>query len=147
MFSDVFKRYRKRPIPWNGLKNKSTVRWQILKRVLKKRKHAEFSEKRLFLIPDTHTFVQEPGDKKWSFFGKSYMLFVTSVLSFALLPYHWRVSYTLLPLPRELLKHGEKQQWNFRKTFCSFTLLKPLSPNPKKWSNTLKQFVGKKKIT
>ena len=36
----------------------------------KNTKHAEFSEKRTFFTPDTHTYVYISGAKKRSFFGK-----------------------------------------------------------------------------
>ena len=49
----------------------------------KKTKHAEFSKKRTFLPPDTHTYVR-------SFFGKFDVIHFpeTPVLRFTLLPYY-----------------------------------------------------------
>ena len=53
----------------------------------------EFSEKRTFLTPNTHTYVCVLGGKKCSFFGKFGVLCFldTTVLRFALLP-HYRPS-------------------------------------------------------
>ena len=52
----------------------------------KKTKHVKFSYKGTFLTTYTHTYVSVSGCKKYSFFGKSRVLFIaTSVLRFALL--------------------------------------------------------------
>ena len=56
----------------------------------KKTKHAKFSEKRVFLTPDTFTYLYVSRGKKRSFFGKFGVLcfLVTTVLRFALSPYY-----------------------------------------------------------
>ena len=56
----------------------------------KKTKQDKFSEKQIFLTPDTHMHVSISGGKKCSFFGKSSGLcfLVILILGFTLLPYY-----------------------------------------------------------
>ena len=63
---------------------------QISKRLLTE--HVKFSEKQIFLTPDTHTCVHVSGNKECSFFGKFNVLcfFVTPILRFTLLLYYRR---------------------------------------------------------
>ena len=57
-----------------------------------KTKHAKFSEKWIFLPPDTHTmYMCVSGGKECSFFGKFGVLcFVTYISKFIFLPYYQR---------------------------------------------------------
>ena len=70
----------------------------------KKTKRAKFHEKQTFLTPDTHTYVCVSGSKKCSFFEKFGMLcfLVTSVLRFALLPYHRLINISVITVFYEL---------------------------------------------
>ena len=70
----------------------------------KKTKRAKFHEKQTFLTPDTHTHVCVSGSKKCSFFEKFGMLcfLVTSVLRFALLPYHRLINISVITVFYEL---------------------------------------------
>ena len=60
--------------------------------VTKKQSTPNFPKNEHFLSPDTQTYVFVSGGKKCSFFGKFCVLcfLVTSILRFALLPYHRR---------------------------------------------------------
>ena len=92
-FFDVFKRYRKRPAAWNGLRwlgEKSLVVEQ--KKGNLKSKHAKFSEKETFLTQLYAHVRCVSGSKKFLFFGKYGILcfLVTSVLRFVFFPYQLR---------------------------------------------------------
>ena len=65
------------------------VKGRVLKRMYTKTKHAKFSEKWTFLIPDTHACLWVSGGKKCLFFGKCGVLYilVTYVLRFSLVLY------------------------------------------------------------
>ena len=70
----------------------------------KKTKQAKFFEKRLFLLPDTRTYVCVSRGQKFLFFKKFDMLFlVTSVLKYALLRYYQRNNLLIHTQPFDLL--------------------------------------------